>query len=469
MKKLHRKLQLLSLLLVAGLLFSGLTIPVKAFIQKQGTVNEAVTLRQNADSSSDQVMELTNGQAVTVNNELKGADGAKWYQVFVNGTTLGYVPVSTVTISSSSDAGNSAPEIGGGQQTETVTITEKVGTVTANSAVRVRAQATTSSEQVASMEPNDTFLVLSDVSADDGYVWHEIEFDDHGKEVHGFVRSDLVSVKEVTREEQRPVVSIPTVTDPSDTQKDAPYSVISKANAEGTDTWYLKDAATGEEKEIASLLTPQKEKGGKGGLIVAVVILAILVLAAVGAALFFYMRWQDAEDCIEDIREKQARARKQPMQNTRTVPVNQQAASKQASAVKTPPAAKPMSELTLKAAAPKPAAPVKPAATPAAKPLGQQPAQPVSQPLPKQPAQPTNQSVPKQPAQPTSQPLPKQPAPKPSVQEELPKTKDIVNATKKELQSKQSVNPQPAKAWKSKNFLTDEDDLDFDFLEMEDK
>ena len=103
MKKSQKRIKLLSFLLMAGLLFSSVTIPVKAFIQKPGTVNETVILRQNPDSKSSQVMELTSGQTVTVNNELTGEDGSTWYQVFVNnGTTFGYVPVNTVTISSGS-------------------------------------------------------------------------------------------------------------------------------------------------------------------------------------------------------------------------------------------------------------------------------------------------------------------------------------------------------------------------------
>ena len=55
--------------------------------------------------------------------------------------------------------------------------------------------------------------------------------------------------------------------------------------------------------------------------------------------------------------------------------------------------------------------------------------------------------------------------------EVIPNTTDIVNATKKELQSKQTEPASSAKSgnWKSKNFLTDDDDLEFDFLDMDEK
>lgn len=457
MKKLQRKLKLLSFLLVAGLLFSSVTIPVRAFIQKPGTVNETVTLRQNPDSGSNQVMELSNGQAVTVNNELTGEDGATWYQIFVNGNTLGYVPANTITISSGSGTTNEPTSSGNTGTTttmQTVTITEKIGTVTASSAIRVRAQATTSSEHVASLLSNGTFLVLSEVNASDGYVWYEVEFDDNGTQVHGYVRSDLVKVEEVTHEEQVPVEvpSTATPSEPADTS--APYSIISQVNAEGNTVWYLMDNSTGDAKEITSLLTPQETKSGGGVYKVIVVILLILLILAAAAATFFYMRWQDAEEFIAELREKQVRARKQPAQAARPAVAKQP--TKQAPIAK---ASQSMSEITPNPAAKAVSAPVsKPANTVAAKPVSQMTSKPISQPVPKTTVQPVSK--------PASQSVEKQTA-----QDVLPKTSDIVKAAKQELQNKQTsaVNNAQSGGWKSKNFLTDDDDLEFDFLDMDDK
>lgn len=460
MKKLQKKLQLLSILLVAGLLFSSLTIPVRAFIQKQGTVNEAVTLRQNASSGSAQVMELTNGQAVTVNNEITGNDGAKWYQIFVNGTTLGYVPANTITISegSSTNTGTNAgtntnPAEGTQQTTQTITITERIGTVTTNGAIRVRAEASTTSTQIASMESQDTFLVLSDVNGSDGYVWHEVQFDDHGTEVHGYVRSDLVSVKDVTREEQVPAEN-PSEMNPSEpADTSAPYSITSQVNAEGATVWYLMDNATGDAKEISSLLTPQETKSNNGVYKIIVVVLLILVILAAAAATFFYMRWQDAEEFIYELREKQVRAKKQPApsQAPRTAPAKQQTATKQApasaAAGKPSAAQQAMSEITPKNTSTK-------AVPPQHKPI----------------AQPVSRSVAKPASQPVSKPISQSPG-KQTSQEVLPKTSDIVKITKQELQNKQTSTTAGTQSntWKSKNFLTDDDDLEFDFLDMEDK
>ena len=441
MKKLQKKLQLLTLILVAGLLFSSVTIPAEAYIPKQGTVNTSITLRQNADAGSAQVMELTSGQQVKVNDELTATDGTKWYQVFVNDTTIGYLPTSSITITGNAE---------GGQVTmQTITVTERVATVTANSAVRVRAEATTSSNQVASLKPNDTCLVLEDVNAADGYVWYKIEYDDNGTTVSGFVRSDLVTVKEVTTQQQVPVENPEGTAPTPDTPQQAdPYSITSQVNAEGTTVWYLVDNATGTSKEITTLLTPQEVKpsGNNGVYKIIVVILLILVIAAAAAATFFYMRWQDAEAFIFELHEKQVRAKKQSAAG-RTAPAKQNPVqpakpAKPANKV-TPSVPKPTTNTTSKLP------PVKPEAKDVKK---------------ESPVVPAPKGVEK----PAAKEEPKVEV-KPATKEILPETADIVNATKKELQEKQPAPENKQNGWKSKNFLTDDDDLEFDFLDMDEK
>ena len=488
MKKLQKKIRILSLVLIAGFMFYGMMLPVKAYIQKAGTVNEAVTLRQKADSSSNQVMELASGQAVKVNNELKDIDGTMWYQLIVNDTTLGYVPASTVTISDS----GTEPQGTTTQQVQTVTVTERIGTVTGADAIRVRQDATTSSEQIASMKRGDTFLVLSDIDTGDGYIWYKVEFDDHGTMVVGHVRSDLVKVEEVTREVEQ-IIDVPVTTLPEDTT-DAPYSISSQVNAEGTTVWYLTDNATGDAKEISSLLNSEPvQKSSNGVYKVFVVILLILVILAAGAATFFYLRWRDAEDFIFELREKQVRAKKQPAP-TRTPQANP-AQTKQAPQNKSGLGTKPASAATPAGAntVPGTSIPKKPVLTadavkPAGQTASQQSVKPTGQTAPQQSVKATLQSAVQQvqktegtsavqqPVKPASQAMtqpkmqqPVKPVSQPVKSEVLPNTMDIVKATQQELKNSQAgVNSKPQSGgWKSKNFLTDDDDLEFDFLDME--
>ncbi len=488
MKNLQKKLQILTIAIVAGFLFFGMTLTVEAYIQKSGTVNEAVVLRQNADNTSNQVMELASGKAVVVNNEIKAADGTTWYQVIVDSTNLGYVPASTVTISDSAVSNPStAPNTQ--QVTQTVTVTERIGTVNTDGAIRVRKDATTSSDQIASMQPGDTFKVLEDVNAADGYVWHKAEFDDNGTMVVGFVRSDLVKVEEVTRTEQQvvdvPVDTTPPVTEPE--KPDAPYTIDSKVNAEGTTVWYLTDTATGTAKEISSLLAEKAPaKSNNNVYKIIVVILLILVLLAAGAATFFFMRWRDAEEFITELREKQARAKKQQGPATRTTqgaqpttkPSNgmpkmnlpERPGSQSGAQPRTTPQApanaaqpRPAAQAPANAVGAQGAAP-RPAAQASANAVG---AQGAAQPRPA--AQTPVNATGTQSAAPQSRPVPQSAAPQPTKSEVLPNTMDIVAATQQELKNSENNAAKQNKGWKSKNFLTDDDDLEFDFLDGDDK
>lgn len=471
LKKLHKKLHLLTIAFVAAFIFVSVAMPVKAYIQKTGTVSEAVTLRQNADEDSKQVMELASGQEVKVNNEITDNSGMKWYQVFVNGNTMGYVPADKVSVSGASQGSSSNSESNANTntnnstnttqqatqtttQTQTVTTTERVGKVTAGSAIRVREKASTASEQVASMEANDTFLVLEDENAADGHVWYKVEFDDHGKTVYGYVRSDLVTVEEVTKEEQVQV-EVP-VTDVPEENTEPPYSIISQKDAEGTTKWYVLDAANGDAVEISSLLanteTNSKANGGLYKTLM-IVFLFLFILAAAGAT-FLYMRWQEAEEFIDEIRERQQKGKRPQQPQQVAQPAPQKRPVPQTVRPVSQPVSKPVqAEAGIPGMKPLP----KPTAT-AARPVGQPMPRPVSKPLPKPTYEPVRQPV-------------YEPEVEPVYEAPTPDTADIVAATQRELQNNRStVKPNSAPTWKSKNFLTDEeDDLEFDFLDMDDK
>lgn len=485
MKKLHKKMKLLSFFMAAGLVLSSMMLQVEAYIQKAGTVNEAVSLRQNAEASSSQLMELSSGQEVKVNNELTDVNGTIWYQVLI-GTTVGYVPANTITISE-----NAAPEQGSsdGQTTgndtasgmQTVTKTRRVGQVLAGNAVRVRPDASTNNAQIASLSSNEKFEVIEDVNGSDGYVWYHITFVQEGVEINGYVRSDLVNVTEETYEEQVPSQQEPTV--PSETEQQSPYSVVSQTNAEGTNVWYLKDNTTGEVKDIAALLTPvTEEKSGGTSKLLLVLLLIFFIVALAGAALF-YMKWKDAEELIRELREKQARSRKQPSQAAHTAPVSPTVSSArpsqaQKSAVELP------SRTAVKNTAARPTAsasqqsvrkaPVNHMTDPTVPKTINRPVSHSPERMPEQPAaQKTGQTVAQKVNRPTaptmSQPM-TQKAEQPFERENMPKASDIVKTTKKEIQNKAAapITSQP-KSWKSKNFLTDDDDLEFDFLETDHK
>ena len=267
--------------------------PVKAYIQRDGIIIETTTMRQIADDASKKVAKLAAGQKVKVNNEVTNNSGEVWYQIYVKDGVVGYVSADKIDVE---DIKQTTPSE---EQTQVVTITERIGTVTAQTAIRVREKSSTESAQIASMVTNDTFLVLKDETASDGYVWYEIELNDYGTIIHGYVRSDLVSVREVVREEyeqienesmsERPTAQQTTKDDMS--EDGIPYSIISQESVTGKTKWYLVDKQNGDTTEIEFLLS-----GGMATLQekINVGIYKCLILAAVCVAIHFYVRWKEA-------------------------------------------------------------------------------------------------------------------------------------------------------------------------------
>ena len=105
---------------------------------------------------------------------------------------------------------------------------------------------------------NSTFIVklikLYETAAD-GYVWYKIEFDDYGTIIYGYVRSDLVSVDEIVREEYVQVQPETPTVESSIENESAPYSIVSQKNASGKTKWYLVDVESGDTTEIEFLLS----------------------------------------------------------------------------------------------------------------------------------------------------------------------------------------------------------------------
>ena len=270
------------------MLLRVVTIPEKAYIQKKGIVLEKVTVRQEADESAKKVTKLTAGDVVKVNNEITANSGKKWYQIYTE-DGMGYVLASYVYVENAEK--QTQPET----KTEVVKVTVHVGTVSVQSAIRVREKATTQSAQVASLEPGDTFLVLEEEAGTDGYIWYQIEFDDNGTIVKGYVRSDLASVEEVVREEHVQVESNMPMTEGGNAvtleNANTPYSIVSQMDVSGTIKWYLVDNASGDTTEIEYLLsgsaTPLREKVNVG-------IYKCLIIATLCVAIYFYKRWREA-------------------------------------------------------------------------------------------------------------------------------------------------------------------------------
>ncbi|MCM1191616.1 MAG: SH3 domain-containing protein [Butyrivibrio sp.] len=243
----------LALVMLLGLLGDGFATVSHA--QSQGRVTaSSVNIRKEPSTSSEVLGSAVQGKEITINNQILGSDGKMWYQTFVNSETLGYIrsdfveitdgttpPTVTAVEPTNPSGGNTASE--GTTPSGSVEALNPVSaTVKGSDNVRIREDASTSSEIVRKVS-NGLVVTVTGRSTDSiGKVWYQVSFSDNGTEVQGFIRSDYLTVSG----ELTPYVEEPAVTDPDPVEEPPvsdPVPVSSKSFETELDDgiWYLID------------------------------------------------------------------------------------------------------------------------------------------------------------------------------------------------------------------------------------
>lgn len=455
----------------AGLFSENLAIVSHAESAAKVTASSA-KIRKTADSSSEVIGSAAKDKAISIKSQTKGADGYTWYEVYVDANTLGYIRSDLVNITD----GSTPPSSSGTTTTTTtttatpapvvnetpveVTAVEPLSaTVTGGQSVRVRSNASTTSQIVTTAENGMALTVTGQATGTDGKTWYQISFISNSVEVTGFIRSDYVAL---SGELQAPVEEQPVEEQPTDEQPAEDTQTTSKdwdTQMQG-DAWYLLDMAGQKQYKIEDLFnslnqiteinaqyeTNQKKISSQKAVII---ILVILLVAAVAAVTLLIFKIKDMNDAsyFSGVEEETARRRRadRPQggrpQNGRPAPQGgrPQGGRPQGSQ-------KVMHEVGAER-------------RPASRPTGQG-TRPDGRPAP-QGERPIGQTV--RPAAPQE----RRPAPRggrpvtPGQGRPAPQGgRPVARPTKPVPQSEGNQNP----GWKSKNFMSDDDEFEFEFL-----
>ena len=464
----------------AGLFSENLAIVSHAESAAKVTASSA-KIRKTADSSSEVIGSAAKDKAISIKSQTKGADGYTWYEVYVDANTLGYIRSDLVNITD----GSTPPSSSGTTTTTTTTTTATPApvvnetpvevtaveplsaTVTGGQSVRVRSNASTTSQIVTTAENGMALTVTGQATGTDGKTWYQISFISNSVEVTGFIRSDYVAL---SGELQAPVEEQPVEEQPTDEQPAEDTQTTSKdwdTQMQG-DAWYLLDMAGQKQYKIEDLFnslnqiteinaqyeTNQKKISSQKAVII---ILVILLVAAVAAVTLLIFKIKDMNDAsyFSGVEEETARRRRvdRPQggrpQNGRPAPQGgrPQGGRPQGSqkvmhevGAERRPASRPTGQGT------------RPDGRPA--PRGGRPVTPgQGRPAPQggRPVTPGQGRPAPQGGRPTA-PQSERPAPQAG--------RPVARPTKPVPQSEGNQNP----GWKSKNFMSDDDEFEFEFL-----
>lgn len=303
----------LALMFSFGLFFEDFSIVSHAESQATVVANSA-NIRKEPNSSSEILGSTEKDKVISIKSQTTGSDGAVWYQVYVNSNTLGYIRSDLVSITdgttppteqaSGSTVTPETPETTQPPAAEetpaAVTAVEPVSaTVTGGQSVRVRSNASTTSQIVSTAQNGLALTVTGQATGTDGNVWYQVIFIADGAEVTGFIRSDYVALSG----ELVPVTETPLGEGEPQTPELEPEAPQEKKDWETQlqgDKWYLIDNVAANQYSIQELfdvgtqnaeLYLESQKTVKTQKIVIIILVILLVvLAAGGAFLIFKMK-----------------------------------------------------------------------------------------------------------------------------------------------------------------------------------
>ncbi|MGN0331171.1 MAG: SH3 domain-containing protein [Kineothrix sp.] len=198
--------------LLAAVLFIG--EPLMGMAATATVSVRSAKVRKEPSTTSDAVAGVAQGGTVTITEEVKDSAGTVWYKVTVDNKT-GYIRSDLVK---KTDAASGSS---GGSQTASASATPVAATkaYVNYKSVRVRAAASTTAETMGSVPQNTSVTIVGETKANDGKKWYEIEYTNaSGNAAKGFVRSDLITVGEA------PAAPAGTGAEPAQPQAEEPES-----------------------------------------------------------------------------------------------------------------------------------------------------------------------------------------------------------------------------------------------------
>lgn len=194
--------------LVLSLSLFGGCFSIVSHAESAGRViaSGGANVRSSTSSNASLVTSYPQNTVISIRSQIQASDGYIWYEVWATADTLGYVRSDLVEITDGTTPPTStevaATEPGSTNnnqgQAEVTAVNPISATVIGGgtSGVRIRSNASTSSQIVILVNNDLALTVTGQANSLDGdnRVWYEVNFFSNGSEVSGFIRSDFVQL-----------------------------------------------------------------------------------------------------------------------------------------------------------------------------------------------------------------------------------------------------------------------------------
>ena len=276
-----------------------------AFTRTTGEVTgSSVKVRLSASTDAEVVASVKAGDELDVTDAVNGTDGKVWYKIAVSADKVGYIRSDFVKL----EGGEQAPSTTTTPGTTQVTPMDDCQGHTNTNNVKVREQASTGSREIDRLNQDIVFDILGTAQDVDGKTWYQVSYIDDGVGINGFIRSDLVTMME-KEEEPLPEGEVIELEDPDEEEPAVPtpeknYEAVFTTDENGQYVWYLYDRTAGQRYKVDQLLQVDKEdqekldslSGANFGLKIALIISVCLLIMMIVAVVFYILKMKEEEE-----------------------------------------------------------------------------------------------------------------------------------------------------------------------------
>lgn len=260
MKMLKRKQFLLGCATAVCMIAATWFWPIVSLADFTGTVTtDSAKIRESADITSNAIGSAAKGKEITIKDKVTDASGTVWYHVYVDADTLGYIrsdlvsaddgeiPSGTLQASNTTetqdntaDAGTTDTGAAGGAETQAETAMDPQYATVSVKAAKIRTAPSTNDGVVETLAEGKEMVVSGKSNGSDGKEWYFVTFTgSDNSEKTGFVRYDLVSLGELLPvEEETPEEPVEVPEQTEDINND--FELKYEQDGEGY-AWFLYD------------------------------------------------------------------------------------------------------------------------------------------------------------------------------------------------------------------------------------
>ena len=333
-KKTHMtagRYRLLGLITVIGILSALWCQAFVSLADSTGTVTAgSAKIREKADTNSGVVGSAVYGNTVTIKGEVQDSSGTLWYEVTVDGDKTGYIRSDLVdkqggdtgtsqTASNDMDGQDTAQSDAPGAMIAPDDVMDAQYATVSAATINVRKTPSANDGAVDQLARDTQVIVSGQSGGSDGKVWYYVIFTgSDGTEKSGYIRSDLLSLGDMVPvpEEETPEPQEPEPEPEVPVNDD--YALKYEASKEGTNEWYLYDYTGGTSLKypVDELMEATKVRSENDAadaktlvmqrivIVVLIVLLVILIVVVVIMALklrdVYYEDYEDEEEEEEE-------------------------------------------------------------------------------------------------------------------------------------------------------------------------